>query len=51
MASEALRRLGHDRRDQAYDLLRLNPDVDKVYLERRIREESFGDYGIDDIKG
>jgi hypothetical protein len=27
------------------------PDIDLVYLERRIREESFGDYGIDDIKG
>ncbi len=38
-----------DRIDQARDLLRLNPDVDLVYLERRIREESFGDYGIDDI--
>lgn len=39
-----------DRIDQARDLLRLNPDVDLVYLERRIREESFGDYGVDDIK-
>jgi hypothetical protein len=40
-----------DRKDQARDLFALNPDVDLVYLERRIREESFGDYGIDDIKG
>jgi hypothetical protein len=39
-----------DRIDQARNLLRLNPGVDLVYLERRIREESFGDYGIDDIK-
>jgi hypothetical protein len=38
-----------DRLDQARALLELNPDVDRVYLERRIREESFGDYGIDDI--
>ena len=38
-----------DRIDQARDLLRLNPDVDRVYLDRRIREESFGDHGIDDI--
>jgi hypothetical protein len=27
-------------------LFSLNPDVDLDYLERRIREESFGDYGI-----
>jgi hypothetical protein len=40
-----------DRKDQARDLFALNPDVDLVYLERRIRDESFGDYGIDDIKG
>jgi hypothetical protein len=39
-----------DRIDQARDLFRLNPDVDSVYLDRRIREESFGDYGLDDIK-
>ena len=38
-----------DRIDQARDLLRLNPGVDLVYLERRIREESFGEYGLDDI--
>lgn len=40
-----------DRIDQARTLLALNPDVDRVYLERRIREESFGDHGIDDIEG
>jgi hypothetical protein len=40
-----------DRIDQAQSLLALNPDVDLVYLDRRIRDESFGDYGIDDIKG
>jgi hypothetical protein len=40
-----------DRIDQARSLFALNPDIDLVYLERRIRDESFGDYGIDDIKG
>jgi hypothetical protein len=39
-----------DRIDQARLLLRLNPDLDKVYLDRRIREESFGDYGVSDIE-
>jgi hypothetical protein len=34
-------------RPQFLDALRL---LDLVYLERRIREESFGDYGVDDIK-
>jgi len=31
-------------------LFLLNPDVDLDYLERRIREESFGDYDIEDIR-
>jgi len=39
-----------DRLEQARLLLRLNPDVDKVYLDRRIREESSGDYGVSDIE-
>lgn len=39
-----------DRLDQARLLLRLNPDADKVYLDRRIREESSGDYGVSDIE-
>ena len=39
-----------DRIDQARALLLLNPDADMVYLEKRIREESFGDYGIEDIR-
>lgn len=39
-----------DRIDQARALFLLNPDVDIDYLERRIREESFGDYGIEDIR-
>jgi hypothetical protein len=39
-----------DRFDQARLLYELNPDLDEVYLDRRIREESFGDYGISDIR-
>lgn len=40
-----------DRRDQARILLALHPDADFDYLERRIREESMGDYGVEDITG
>lgn len=40
----------NDRIDQARMLLRLHPQADPVYLERRIREESFGDHGIEDIR-
>ncbi len=40
-----------DRREQARLLLALNPDCDLAYLERRIREESMGDYGVEDIQG
>ena len=40
-----------DRREQARILLALHPDADLVYLERRIREESMGDYGVEDITG
>jgi hypothetical protein len=39
-----------DRGEQARLLLALNPDADRDYLERRIREESMGDYGIADIE-
>ena len=38
-----------DRIDQARLLLALHPDADMAYLERRIREESMGDYGVEDI--
>jgi len=38
-----------DRIDQARILLSLHPDADLDYLERRIREESMGDYGVEDI--
>lgn len=35
--------------EQAAILFALHPDLDSAYLERRIRDESCGDYGIDDI--
>ena len=34
---------------QAALLFALHPDLDRAYLEQRIRHESSGDYGIDDI--
>ena len=37
-------------REQAQILLRLFPDMDRDYLERRIREETAGDYGVEDIE-
>ncbi len=40
-----------DRIGQARLLLALHPDVDLDYLERRIREETMGDHGIESIKG
>jgi hypothetical protein len=40
-----------DRLEQARLLYQLHPDLDKEYLERRIREESFGDYGISELQG
>lgn len=41
----------NDRIDQARILLALHPDAEMDYLERRIREESMGDYGVEDIAG
>ncbi|PVX30219.1 hypothetical protein [Sphingomonas pokkalii] len=38
-----------DRLEQARILLELHPDADLAYLERRIREESSGDFGVHDI--
>jgi len=38
-----------DRIDQARVLLALHPEADMDYLDRRIREESMGDYGVEDI--
>ncbi|MBY0581821.1 MAG: hypothetical protein K2P68_02730 [Sphingomonas sp.] len=40
-----------DRLDQARLLLALHPDADLEYLDRRIREESDGDYGVKDMQG
>jgi hypothetical protein len=42
-------RTAPDRIEQARILLALHPDADLDYLERRIREESMGDYGVEDI--
>lgn len=39
-----------DMLDQARILFALYPDADMDYMERRIREESCGDYGIDVLK-
>lgn len=36
---------------QAKALLQLHPDLDREYLERRIRTETTGDHGIEDIEG
>jgi hypothetical protein len=35
---------------QASRLLVLHSDVDRAYLDRRVREETAGNYGIDDIR-
>ena len=38
-----------DRLDQARVLFALHPDLDRAYLNRRIREETCGDHGIEDL--
>ena len=40
-----------DRLEQAHALYDLHPKLDSVYLDRRIREETSGDYGIEKLKG
>ena len=35
---------------QAQWLLQLHPDADRDYLEQRIRQETAGDYGVEDIE-
>ena len=35
---------------QAKTLFRLHPDADLVYLQKRIKAETFGDYGIEDLQ-
>jgi hypothetical protein len=39
-----------DMLDQAKALFRLYPDADRDYMERRIREETAGDHGIDTLE-
>jgi hypothetical protein len=39
-----------DRLDQARILLALHPDADLAYLDRRISEESSGEFGIADVQ-
>jgi hypothetical protein len=36
---------------QAKTLFGLYPDADLDYLERRVREETMGEYGVQDCKG
>lgn len=36
---------------QARALLRLHPDADIAYLDRRVRFETAGDFGADDVAG
>jgi hypothetical protein len=36
---------------QARTLLKLYPNVDRAYLEQRVRKETVGDYGAEDIAG
>ncbi|MDV3455413.1 hypothetical protein RZN05_00340 [Sphingomonas sp. HF-S4] len=36
-------------REQARRLLTLHSDADRAYLDRRIREETAGEYGIEDL--
>lgn len=43
-------RTAPDRIEQARILLALHPDAELDYLDRRIREESMGDYGVEDIQ-
>lgn len=37
--------------EQARALFRLHADIDKAYLERRVRFESAGEFGADDVEG
>jgi hypothetical protein len=36
---------------QARAMLSLYPDLDRDYLELRVRQETIGDFGADDIAG
>lgn len=37
-------------REQARKLFALYPDADKVYMEKRIRQETEGEYGVEDLE-
>lgn len=39
-----------DRLDQARKLFVLHPSIDRVYLDRRIREETMGEHGIEALE-
>lgn len=39
-----------DMRTQALGLFRLHPDADMDYMDTRIRYESAGDYGVEDLR-
>jgi hypothetical protein len=39
-----------DRLDQAQILFALHPAVDRDYLDRRIRQETAGEYGVEALK-
>lgn len=36
-------------REQARALLKLYPDIDRDYLEKRVRKETLDEYGFEDI--
>ena len=36
---------------QARMLVRLYPNLDRAYLEERVREETLGSYGAEDVDG
>ena len=40
-----------DRLQQAQKLFKLHPSIDRVYLTRRIQEETAGEYGIETLEG
>jgi len=37
--------------DQARELFSLHGNVDRAYLDQRIRTETVGDYGIEELEG
>jgi hypothetical protein len=49
-ATSPARGEGKDRLQQAQTLFALHPSLDKVYMERRIREETINEYGIEALE-